>query len=67
MAEKPRLGAIVETAHAWEQEGTTTGTVRDIIGAVDETFLERMMLVCMDLPQGHSVFGALMDNRHYPK
>ena len=36
---------IVETATTWEQEGTTAGEVREIIGAVDETFLEHMMLV----------------------
>lgn len=44
---------IVETAQAWEKEGTTTGEVRDIIGAVDETFLEHMLLVFMDLPSGY--------------
>ena len=65
MAEKPRLGAIVETAHEWEQEGTITGTVRDIIGAVDETFLERMMLVCMDLPSGYLLVEAGAADRTY--
>jgi hypothetical protein len=34
--------AIVETAGAWEQDGVAAGEVRDIIGAVDETFLEQM-------------------------
>ena len=42
---------IMETAHTWEQGGATTGAVQDIIGAVDETFLEHMMLVCMDSAQ----------------
>jgi len=56
---------IVETAHAWEQEGTTTGAVRDIIGAVDETFLEHMMLVCMDLPSGSLLVEAVAANRTY--
>src|SRR6266571_2875629 len=41
---------IVETALAWEKEGTTTGEIREIIGAVDETFLEHMILILMDLP-----------------
>ena len=41
--------AMLETAAAWEQEGIAAGEVREIIGAVDETFLERMMLVFMDL------------------
>ncbi len=30
---------IMETARAWEKEGTTAGAAREIIGAVDETFL----------------------------
>ena len=57
--------AIMETAHAWEQEGTTTGAVRDIIGAVDETFLERMMLVFMDLPSGYLLVEAVAADRTY--
>ena len=36
---------IGETAAAWEQDGIAAGEVREIIGAVDETFLEQMMLV----------------------
>src|SRR5262249_16117920 len=45
--------ALLETAVAWEQEGQTPSEVREIIGAVDETFLERMILVCMDLRTGY--------------
>ena len=56
---------IVETAHAWEQEGTTSGAIRDIIGAVDETFLEHMMLVCMDLPSGYLLVEAVAADRTY--
>jgi hypothetical protein len=41
-----------ETAAVWEQDGCTPDEVREIIGAVDETFLERMMLVGRDLPTG---------------
>src|SRR6266850_6052543 len=37
--------ALVETAAAWEKDGQMRGEVREIIGAVDETFLERMILV----------------------
>jgi Family of unknown function (DUF6399) len=44
---------LLETAAAWEQEGIAAGEVRPIIGAVDETFLERMMLVFMDLVSGY--------------
>jgi len=41
--------AILETAAAWEHEGMAEGEVRSISGAVDATFLARMMLVVMDL------------------
>ena len=44
---------ILETAAAWEQEGVAHGEIRPIIGAVDETFLQRMMLVFMDLASGY--------------
>jgi hypothetical protein len=33
---------IVETAQAWEQEGTAGGDRLEILGAVDETFLEQL-------------------------
>jgi hypothetical protein len=45
--------ALLETAGSWEKDGVAAGEVREIIGAVDETFLERMMLVCMDLSTGY--------------
>lgn len=44
---------IVGTATAWEQEGVALGEIRPIIGAVDETCLQRMMLVFMDLTSGY--------------
>src|SRR2546423_14086902 len=40
---------IVETGQAWEQEGTAGGDLLEIIGAVDETFLEQLLLVFLDL------------------
>ena len=43
---------ILDTAAAWEQEGGAHGARRPIIGAVDATFLQRMMVVCMDLASG---------------
>jgi len=46
---------IVETAAAWEQVGVDHGEIRPIIGAVDETFLQRMRLVFMDLASGYLV------------
>ena len=45
--------ALLETTGTWEQEGCTSGEVREVIAAVDETFLERMLLVCMDLATGY--------------
>src|SRR5215831_1745560 len=44
---------LLETAGAWEQDACTGDEVREIIGAVDETFLERMMLILMDLRTGY--------------
>jgi hypothetical protein len=43
---------LLETAASWEQDGQTRGEVREIMGAVDATFLERMILGCMDLATG---------------
>jgi len=43
----------LETAGAWEKEGMAHGEIRPVIGAVDETFLQRMMLVFMDLATGY--------------
>ena len=45
--------AIVETTQEWEREGITQGQIGPIIGAVDETFLQCMMLVFMDLASGY--------------
>src|SRR5215475_7718055 len=58
--------ALLETAAAWEQEGCASGEVREVIGAVDETFLERMMLVCMDLATGYLLLEEVADDRTYP-
>ncbi len=44
---------ILETAAVWEQEGIAHGEIRPIIGAVDETLLQRMMLVFMDLASSY--------------
>jgi hypothetical protein len=57
--------AILETAQAWEREGMTVGETRPIIGAVDETFLERMMLVFMDLVSGYLLFEEVAADRTY--
>ena len=57
--------AILETAEAWENEGIADGQVREIIGAVDETFLQRMMLVFIDLVSGYLVFEEVAEQRTY--
>ena len=38
---------------------------REIIGAVDETFLERMILVCMDLATGYLLLEEVAEDRTY--
>jgi hypothetical protein len=57
--------ALLETAGRWEQDGVAAGGVREIIGAVDETFLERMMLVCMDLSTGYLLLEEVAEDRTY--
>ena len=58
--------ALLETTVAWEQEGQTSGEVREIMGAVDETCLEQMSLVCMDLPTGALLLEAGAEDRTSP-
>jgi hypothetical protein len=57
--------ALLETAAAWEQQGCARGEMREVIGAVDETFLERMLLVCMDLATGYLLLEEAADDRTY--
>ena len=56
---------ILETAAAWEQDGIAAGEVRDIIGAVDETFLEHLMLVLQDVSTGYLLLETVADDRTY--
>jgi hypothetical protein len=44
---------ILDPTSAWEEEGIAHGEIRPVIGAVDETFLQRMMLVFMALATGY--------------
>src|SRR5256712_3152814 len=57
--------ALRETAGAWEKEGRADGEGREIIGAVDETFLEQMMLVFMDLKTGYLLLEEVAEDRTY--
>src|SRR5687768_2605071 len=56
---------ILETGAAWEQEGIAHGEIRPVIGAVDETFLQRMMLVFMDLATGYLVMEEVAEDRRF--
>jgi len=58
--------ALLETAGAWEQDACTGDEVREIIGAVDETFLEQMMLILMDLRTGYLLLEDVAEDRTYP-
>src|SRR5437763_9298109 len=56
---------LLETAAAWEQDGIAHGEIRPVIGAVDETFLQRMMLVFMDLATGYVLMEEVAADRSY--
>ena len=57
--------AVLETAATWEQEGVAMGDGPEIIGAVDETFLEQMVLILLDLKTGYVVLEETADDRSY--
>ena len=57
--------SIMTTALAWEQEGIAHGEMREIIGAVDETFLEQMMRVFQDLSSGYLLLETTAEDRRY--
>ncbi len=56
---------ILDTAAAWEKEGIAHGEIRPVIGAVDETFLQRLMLVFMDLASGYVLLEEVAVDRSY--
>jgi hypothetical protein len=56
---------ILETAAAWEKDGSAHGEIRPVIGAVDETFLQRMMLVFMDLATGYVLMEEVATDRSF--
>jgi hypothetical protein len=56
---------ILDTAAAWEKEGVVHGEIRPVIGAVDETFLQRMMLVFMELASGYLLMEEVSVDRSY--
>src|ERR671925_661386 len=56
---------ILETAAAWEKAGIAHGEIRPVSGAVDETFLQRMMLVFMDLATGYLLMEEVAAERSF--
>ena len=56
---------VLETTAAWEQAGIAHGEIRPVIGAVDETFLRRMMLVFMELATGYLLMEEIAADRSY--
>src|SRR5215475_8285132 len=56
---------ILDTAAAWEQQGIAHGEIRPLIGAVDETFLQRMMLVFMDLASDYLLMEEVAADRSF--
>jgi hypothetical protein len=56
---------LLATAAAWEKEGIAHGEIRPVIGAVDETFLQRLMLVFMDLATGYVLMEEVAADRSF--
>jgi hypothetical protein len=57
--------ALLETVAGWEHDGVAHGEIRPIIGALDETFLQRLMLVFVDLSSGYLVVEEVARDRTY--
>ena len=56
---------LLDTAAAWEKAGIAHGEIRPVSGAVDATFLQRMMLVFMDLATGYLLMEEVAADRSY--
>jgi hypothetical protein len=56
---------ILDTAAAWEPEGIAHGEIRPMIGAVDATFLQRLILVFMALASGYLLMEEVAVDRPY--
>jgi hypothetical protein len=56
---------LLETAAAWEKDGIAHGEIRPVLGAVDETFLQHMMLVFMDLAMGYVLMEEVAADRSF--
>jgi len=56
---------LLGTAEVWEKAGIAHGEIRPVIGAVDETFLQRMMLVFMDWVTGYVLMEEVAADRRF--
>jgi Family of unknown function (DUF6399)/IclR helix-turn-helix domain len=56
---------VLETTTGWEKEGIAHGDIRPVIGAVDETLLQRLMLVFMELTTGYLLLEEIASDRSY--
>jgi len=56
---------ILETTAGWEREGIAQGQIGPLGGTVDETFLQRLMWVFMDLISGYVLLEEVADDRTY--
>jgi len=56
---------ILDITAAWEKDGIAHGEIRPVIGAVDETFLQQMLLVFMDLATGYVLVEEVAAERSY--
>ncbi len=56
---------LLDTAAVWETEGMAYGEIRPVIGAVDATFLQRMLRVCMDLATGYLLMEEVATDRSF--
>jgi hypothetical protein len=56
---------LLAIATDWEKDGIAHGEIRPVIGAVDETFLQQMMLVFMDLATGYLLMEEVATDRSF--
>ncbi len=57
--------ALLELAGTWEQQGCADGEGREIMGAVDATFFDQMILVFMDRKTGYLLQEEVAEERTY--
>ena len=54
---------IIEYGEEEQRQGIQTGGPQEIVGGVDETFMEQMILVMLDLPSGYLLMEEFSANR----